>query len=75
MAENDIGRSRLEQRSIIKFCVAENSKPFEIYRKIYDVHGETCLKKSIKKKEIISAFTRNDYKETFEGYLMPILSL
>ena len=30
--------SRLEQRSVIKFLVAEKCKPCEIYRRIYDVY-------------------------------------
>ena len=33
--------SRLEQRSVIKFLVAEKCNPCETYRKMYDVFRET----------------------------------
>ena len=34
---------RLEQRSVIKFLVAKNCKPYEIYRRICDVYRELFL--------------------------------
>ena len=34
--------SRFEQRSVIKFLVAEKCKTFEIYRRMCYVYGETC---------------------------------
>ena len=47
MIANQVKCSRLEQRSIIKFLLAENCKPCEIYRRICDVYGEARF---IKKK-------------------------
>ena len=32
--------SRLEQRSVMKFLMAENCKPCEIYRRIWEVYRE-----------------------------------
>ena len=40
MKENETECSRLKQRSVIKFPVAEKSTPYEIYRRIYDVYGD-----------------------------------
>ena len=46
MKANQTKCSRLEQRSIFKFLVAEKCKPCEIYRKMSDVYGEeTCFSK------------------------------
>ena len=33
--------SRLEQRSLIKFVEAEKCKSCEIYKRMYDMYGET----------------------------------
>ena len=38
---------RLGQRSVIKFLVAEKSKPCEIYRRMCDVYGEACFSQNI----------------------------
>ena len=35
--------SRIEQRSVIKFLVAEQCKPSEIFRKMSDVYEEACF--------------------------------
>ena len=43
MAANQTESSRLEQRSVIKFLVAEKCKPCEIYRRMSDVYGEACF--------------------------------
>ena len=40
---NQTEYSRLEQRSLMKFLVAEKCKPYEIYKRIYDVYGEACF--------------------------------
>ena len=41
--------SRLEQRSVIKFLVADKCKPCEIYRRMCDVYWEACFsQKSLK---------------------------
>ena len=45
MATNQTKCSRFEQRSVIKFLVPEKCKPCEIYRKMYDVLEEACLRK------------------------------
>ena len=37
----------LEQRSVIKFSVAEKSKSCEMYRIIYGIYGEACLSQKI----------------------------
>ena len=39
--------SRVEQSSIIKSLVAQNCKPSDIYRKIYDVYREACFSETI----------------------------
>ena len=42
--------SKLEQRSVINFLLAEKCKPCEIYRRICNVYGETCFsEKSVHK--------------------------
>ena len=43
MVWNQTECSKLEQRSVIKFLVAEKCKPCEIYRKMCNVHGEACF--------------------------------
>ena len=43
MAANETQCSRIEQRSLIKFLLAEKCKPREIYRRICDVYGEACF--------------------------------
>ena len=40
MPENKTECSWLEQRSVMKFLLAEKYKPCEIYRRMYDVYGE-----------------------------------
>ena len=45
LREEGIRYSRLEQRSIIKYLVAETCKPCEIYRTLCDVYEETCFNK------------------------------
>ena len=40
MAANQIECFKDEQRSIIKYLLAENNKLYEIYRKMCDVHSE-----------------------------------
>ena len=40
---NQTEYSRLEQRSLMKFLVAEKCKPYEIYKRICDVYGEACF--------------------------------
>ena len=48
MAENQTESFRLEQRSVIRFLMAEKYKPCEIYRKMCNMYGEDfLLKKSI----------------------------
>ena len=44
MAANQIQCSRLEQKSIIKFLVAEKCQP-EICWRMCDVYGEACFSK------------------------------
>ena len=39
--------NRLEQRSVIKFLLAEKCKPCEIYRRLYNEYGEACLVKKM----------------------------
>ena len=36
-------RSRIEQISVIKFLVAEQCKPSEIFRRMSDVYEEACF--------------------------------
>ena len=43
MAADQVECFRLKQRSVIKFLLVEKSKPYEIYRKICDVHREECF--------------------------------
>ena len=43
MVANQTVYSSFEQRSIIKFSVAEKSKPCEIYRRMCDVYREECF--------------------------------
>ena len=43
MAENQIECSKLKQRSVIKFLVAEKCKPREIYTRMCDVDREACF--------------------------------
>ena len=45
MAANQTDRSSLEQRSVIKFLLAEKCKQSEIYRRIWDVYREVCLRR------------------------------
>ena len=40
---NQRERSRYEQRSVIKFLLAEKGKPCEIYRKMCYVYEEVCF--------------------------------
>ena len=47
MVANQRKCSRLEQRSVIKFLVAEKYKPCKIYRRMCDTFGEGCF--SVKK--------------------------
>ena len=35
--------SRFEQKSVIKFFVAQKYKPWEINRRVSDMYGETCF--------------------------------
>ena len=37
--------SRHEQRSVIKFLLAEKCKQYELYRRMCDVYGEACFRK------------------------------
>ena len=41
------GKSRLEQKSVIKFLVAEKCKPCEIYKRICDKYREECFSKKM----------------------------
>ena len=43
MVENQTEYSRLEQRSVIKFVMAEKCKSCEIYWRTCDVNGEECV--------------------------------
>ena len=43
MLANQIECTRFEQRSVIKYLVAEKCKLCEIYRRICDVYGEACF--------------------------------
>ena len=48
MVANQKEHSKLEQRFVIKFSAAENSKPSEIYenyRRKYDGYREVCFSK------------------------------
>ena len=40
MVANQIECSRLEQRSVLEFLVAEKGKPCDIYRRMNDVYAE-----------------------------------
>ena len=57
-AANQTECSRLEQRSVIKFVVAEKCKPCEMYRRMCDIYGETCL----------CFWSKNIYKWTNHGF-------
>ena len=37
---------KFEERSVIKFLVAEKCKPCEIYRRMCDVFGDACFSKN-----------------------------
>ena len=43
MDANQTQCSKLEQRFVIKFLVAEKYKPCEIYKRMCDVNGEVCF--------------------------------
>ena len=43
MFHNQRVHSRLEQKPVIKFPVAEKYKPCEIYQRISDMFGEVCF--------------------------------
>ena len=43
MVTNQTDSSRLEQRSVIKFLVAEKCKPCKIYWRMYDIYEEACF--------------------------------
>ena len=45
MAANQAKYAKLEQKSVIKSLVAKKCKPCEIYRRIWDMCGETCFSK------------------------------
>ena len=47
MAGNQTGCLRLEQRSVMKFLVAEKCKPCEIYRSMSCVYVENGLVKTM----------------------------
>ena len=47
MTVNQTDCSKLEERSVITFLVAEKCKPCEIYRRISDVYGEACFNQNI----------------------------
>ena len=47
MATNKNEYSRLEQRSVIKFLMADKCKPCEIYWRICNVYEEACFNKKI----------------------------
>ena len=47
MATNQTECSRLEQRSVIKFLVAEKCKPYGIYRRMCDVTEVYFSKRSL----------------------------
>ena len=57
MVANQILCFRLEQRSVIKFLVAEKCKPSEIYSIMYNECGEACFIKKKKEKKKKSKFT------------------
>ena len=40
MPPNQIACSTLEQKSVIKFLVAQKCKPYQIYRRKCDVYGD-----------------------------------
>ena len=44
--------SRFEQRSVVKFLMAEKFKPSEIYRRKCDVYKELCFNEKKKKKNL-----------------------
>ena len=62
MAANETEGSRLEQKSIIKFVLTENCKPYEIYRRICDVYGEICFSQ------------KNVYRWAKDGFAITCLS-
>ena len=43
MAANQTECSRLKQSSVIKLLMAKICRPYEIYRRMCDVHGEVCF--------------------------------
>ena len=47
MVANKTECSGVEQRSILKFLVAKKCKPWEIYRRMWNVYGEVCFSKKI----------------------------
>ena len=49
MVANRAEYSKLEQKSVIKVLVAEKCKPWEIYKKLWDVYRETSFSKKKKK--------------------------
>ena len=46
MLANQVEGFKLEQRSVIKFLMAEKCKPYEIYRRMWDVYWEVCFSKN-----------------------------
>ena len=47
MAANQTEYFKLEQKSLIKFLVSENCKPYEIYRRMPDVYEEAYFSQKI----------------------------
>ena len=71
--------SRFEQSSVIKSLLAEKCKPYEIYRRMCDVHGEAFLLKKrftkrlaiglpeSKRESVVLKYTDFPVKEKFRG--------
>ena len=55
MVANQTQCSKFQQRSIMKFLVADKYKPCEIYRRMYYVYGEACFSKINVYKVVLSA--------------------
>ena len=54
---------QIEQRSVIKYLLAEKCKPCEIYRRMYDVYGEECFSQENADKWVKHGFTTTNRTE------------
>ena len=66
MVSNQTEWTRVEQRSVLKFLMAEKSKPCESYRSMYDVYGgEFFSQKTVKELARHGFVTTRERKRQF----------